>query len=193
MRKARLLTLLALALGLALLVLPGPAPAGAGGWAVTSLDPMATPVAGEPMEVGFTVLQHGWRPVDGTAPGTQDGDFGFVVTAPDGRVTEFAARPDGIPGHFVGEVTFPTAGTYTWTVRAGYFAPLDLGELDVEPPGGASTAAPRAQVPTPAGDTRGPLAVRLALPVVAAAAVALLAIDMAGVARRSRRPGPATA
>lgn len=155
---------------------------------------MATPVPGEPMEVGFTILQHGWRPVDGTAPVWADVEYGFVVTTPDGRVTEFPARPDGVPGHFVGEVTFPTVGTYTWTVRPGYFAPLDLGELVVEPRGGAaSTAAPGAQVPAPAGDDRPPLGLRLVLPVLAAAAVALLAIDMAGAARRSRPPRPATA
>jgi hypothetical protein len=192
MRKARLLTLFALALGLALLVLPGPAPAGAGGWAVTSLDTLPTPVPGEPVEVGFTVLQHGRTPVDGTAPGMEDA--GFIVTAPDGRVTEFPARPDGVPGHFVGEVTFPTAGTYTWAIRPGWFPTWDLGELVVEPPNGAPpTTATVTQAHAPAGDGRGPLALRLVLPVLAAAAVALLAIDMAGAARRSRRPGPAAA
>lgn len=200
MRKARLLTLFALALGLALVVLPGPAPAGAGGWAVTSLDPLETPVPGEPVEVGFTVLQHGRTPVAAmaTAPGVKEAEYGFVVTAPGGEVTEFEARPDGEPGHFVGEVTFPTAGTYTWAVRQGWFGLWDLGELVVEPTSGvASTPAPAAPTPTPTGDGSAtpatPLAVRLVLPVVAAAALALLAIDIVGAARRSRRPVPAAA
>ena len=40
------------------------APAGAGGWAVTTLDPLAAaPVAGQPFDVGFTILQHGRTPV----------------------------------------------------------------------------------------------------------------------------------
>jgi hypothetical protein len=201
MRKQRLLALFALALGLALVVLPGPAPAGAGGWAVTSLDPLETPVPGEPVEVGFTVLQHGRSPVDATAtaPGVEAPEYGFVVTAADGEVTEFAASPDGQPGHFVGEVTFPTAGTYTWAVRQGWFGLWDLGELVVEPPSGASaTPAPVAQAPAPgpAGDGSTPaasLAVRLVLPTIAAAALALLAIDVVGAVRRSRRPVPASA
>ena len=198
MRKARLLTLLALVLGLALLALPGPAPAGAGGWAVTSLDPLPTPVPGEPVEVGFTVLQHGRTPVDAAAPGMENAEFGFIVTSPGGEVTEFAARPDGVPGHFVGEVTFPTAGTYSWAVRQGYFGPWELGELVVEPPSGASPApAPAAPAPALAGDGdgdgRAPLAVRLLVPGVAAVALALLAIDVTGVARRGRRPAPTAA
>lgn len=202
MRKQRLLALFApaLALALALVVSSGPAPAGAGGWAITSLDPMPTPVPGEPLEVGFTVLQHGRTPVDAPAPapGMEAAEYGFVVTAPDGEVTEFAARPDGAPGHFVGEVTFPTAGTYTWAVNQGWFGPWDLGELVVEPTTGvASTSAPTAPAPAPTDDgsatSAAPLAVRLVLPAVAAAALALLAIDVVGAVRRSRRPVPAPA
>jgi hypothetical protein len=205
MRKAWLVTLLVLAVGLALLGLRGPAPAGAGGWAVSSLDPLPTPVPGEPMEVGFTVLPHGRTPVDATAPGVKDMEFGFVVRTPGGEVTEFVARPDGVVGHFVGEVTFPAAGTYTWAVRQGYFGLWELGELVVEPPGGAGAASapvapapapartPAAPVPASAGDGRAPLAVRLLLPGVAAAALALLVIDIAGGARRRRRPAPGPA
>ena len=155
MRKQRLLALfaLALALALALVVSSGPAPAGAGGWAITSLDPMPTPVPGEPLEVGFTVLQHGRTPVDATAtaPGMEAAEYGFVVTAPDGEVTEFAARPDGAPGHFVGEVTVPTAGTYTWAVNQGWFGPWDLGELVVEPTTGVASTP--AKSPRTAGGT----------------------------------------
>lgn len=204
MRKAWLLTLLVLTVGLALLGIRGPAPAGAGGWAVSSLDPLPTPVPGEPMEVGFTVLQHGRTPVDPRGPGM---GVGFVVTSPGGEVTEFAARPDGVVGHFVAEVTFPAAGTYTWAVRQGFFGPWDLGELVVEPPGGAGAPpapvaaapaparTPAAPVPAPAGDGRASLAVRLLLPGVAVAALALLAMDIAGGARprRRRRPAPASA
>jgi hypothetical protein len=195
MRKARVLTLpalLALALGLALAAFGGATSAGAGGWAVTSLDPLPTLVPGEPLRVGFTVLQHGRTPVDAT----DRAEYGLVVRAPDGSVTEFEARPDGTPGHFVGEVTFPVAGTYTWSVRQGWFGPWELGKLVVEAPSGAGAASattaapasPPAPAPAPADpeparsaaeDGRAPLALRLLLPVVAVAALALLALDVA--------------
>jgi hypothetical protein len=202
MRKARLLTLFALALGLALAALRGPAPAGAGGWAVTSLDPLRTPVPGEPMEVGFTVLQHGRTPVDATVPGMEDAEFGFIVRSPDGEATEFPAEPDGTPGHFVGQVTFPVAGTYNWAVRQGYFGVWELGELVVETPSapapapGPATTTPPAPAPEPvappaaaAAGERGPLAARLLLPAVAVAALALLAVDGARAARAGHHAG----
>ncbi len=59
MRK--LLAGLALAFGLLLALAPA---ASAGGWAVSTLDPMTTPTAGVPTDVGFTIRQHGVTPVD---------------------------------------------------------------------------------------------------------------------------------
>ncbi|MEO8162945.1 MAG: hypothetical protein ABI590_04110, partial [Ilumatobacteraceae bacterium] len=36
----------------------------AGGWAVSTLDEVPVPIAGEPIDVGFTIRQHGITPVD---------------------------------------------------------------------------------------------------------------------------------
>ena len=38
--------------------------ASAGGWAVTILDELPSPIAGEPIQVGFTILGHGISPMD---------------------------------------------------------------------------------------------------------------------------------
>jgi hypothetical protein len=44
-------------------------PTFAGGWAVITLDALPTGVvAGEPFNIGFTVLQHGKTPMDGLDP-----------------------------------------------------------------------------------------------------------------------------
>ena len=87
-RIGTILTLPVAAL-LALVVMFGPAtPAAAGGWVVVSLDESPEIVAGEVTDVGFTVLRHG------VTPETSD-DLQVVVTAPDGTLHRFAARPDG--------------------------------------------------------------------------------------------------
>ncbi|RPI90695.1 MAG: hypothetical protein EHM40_17685, partial [Chloroflexi bacterium] len=56
-----------IALGFALLLsLVFAIPAFAGGWAVITLDELpGAVVAGEPLTVGFTVLQHGITPMSG--------------------------------------------------------------------------------------------------------------------------------
>jgi hypothetical protein len=106
------------------------APAAAGGWAVTTLDPLATaPVAGEPFEVGFTIRQHGRTPV--SLP-----DAAIIVTGPDGRTTRFPATPQGPEGHHVATVEIAAPGPVTWAVEQGLFGQQDLGTLDV---GGAAT------------------------------------------------------
>ena len=44
-------------------------PVFAGGWAVITLDEIPTGVvAGEPLTIGFTVLQHGKTPMEGLDP-----------------------------------------------------------------------------------------------------------------------------
>ena len=82
-----------IALGLALLLsVIFAIPAFAGGWAVITLDELPTNVvAGEPLTIGFTVLQHGKTPMDGLYPNvtaTLLKDAQFVVTA------ESEANPD---------------------------------------------------------------------------------------------------
>jgi hypothetical protein len=102
------------------------AAAGAGGWAISTLDEVPVFVPGEATPVGFTILQHGVRPVDLAQ------DVGIEVTAPDGTTSYFAAAPDGTTGHYVATVTFPNAGDFTWRVRQGWFGPHDLGPITID-------------------------------------------------------------
>ena len=87
-------------------------PAFAGGWAVITLDELpSNVVAGEPLTIGFTVLQHGRTPMTGLDP---------IVTANFGKDLEFAAtaEPEGKPGHYIATLTFPQEGEWRWSVQA---------------------------------------------------------------------------
>ena len=101
-----------IALGLTLLMaLVFTVPAFAGGWAVISLDELpANVVAGEPLTVGFTVLQHGHTPMEGLTP---------TVTAFH-KDTRFIAEaePSGKPGHYMATLTFPREGEWIWSIQA---------------------------------------------------------------------------
>jgi hypothetical protein len=150
------------------------ASASAGGWAVTSLDEVPVAVAGEPVDVGFTVLQHGVSPVDLTE------DVGIEVTAADGTTSYFAATAEGSIGHYVATVTFPADGEYTWRARQGWFAPHELGTISIGGEGGASTTGG-------AGWASG------ARPVLLASCLVLaLAAIVDTVAGRRRRTGAVT-
>jgi cytochrome c2 len=100
---------IALALVLSLLLV---LPVFAGGWAVITLDELPTNVvAGEPVTVGFTVLQHGRTPMTGIYPTVRANLF---------KDTEFmvSAEPEGKPGHYVATLTFPKEGEWRWFVSA---------------------------------------------------------------------------
>lgn len=87
-------------------------PAFAGGWAVITLDEVPTGiVAGEPITIGFTVLQHGKTPMNDLAP---------TITANLDKEQEFVvdAKPDGKPGHYTATVTFPKDGDWMWSINA---------------------------------------------------------------------------
>jgi hypothetical protein len=102
--------------------------ASAGGWAISTLDELPNPIAGETIEVGFTIRQHGVTPVD-----ISEG-VGVRITLADGTTNYFSAASDGIVGHYVARVEFPTAGRYSWSIRQGIFADYDLGQIDVSAP-----------------------------------------------------------
>ena len=164
----RLLTLLFGSLVLAAL-LPT-AHVAAGGWAVTTLDEMPPVVrAGEVVPVGFVIRQHGVTPV---AP---DGDIGLEVHSPSGKVAYFAATPSGAVGHYVADVVFPERGTARWTAHQGWFAPQDLGVVDV----GTGTSPVSADMTTHGW----PFVIRLVVPLLALLAAAVAAGDVI----RSRR------
>lgn len=101
-------------------------PASAGGWAVASLDAIPTAAPGATVDVSFSILQHGVRPVD------IDEGVGIEILDADGTVAFFPAVGDGVLGHYVATVTFPdAAGSYQWTVRMGGFGPYELGTLEL--------------------------------------------------------------
>lgn len=102
-----------IALGLTLiLVVLVAAPVFAGGWAVITLDELPTDiVAGEPLTVGFTVLQHGKTPMndlDPTVIAMLNKEAQFVVNA----------EPEGKPGHYTATLTFPKEGEWQWSIQA---------------------------------------------------------------------------
>jgi cytochrome c2 len=102
-----------IALGVTLFfVLAYAVPVFAGGWAVIELDELPTNVvAGEPLTVGFNVLQHGKSPMVGLRPtitATLEKDSKFVVDT----------VPNGKPGHYTGTFTFPKDGDWNWYIEA---------------------------------------------------------------------------
>lgn len=97
----------------------------AGGWAVSTLDEVPVPIAGEPIDVGFTIRQHGITPVDMTE------DVGITITLVGGTAQYFPAAGDGTVGHYVARVEFPSVGQYQWSIRQGWFAEQDLGQIAV--------------------------------------------------------------
>jgi hypothetical protein len=167
--------------------------AAAGGWAVSSLDEVPVPQAGQPLEVGWTVRQHGVRPVN-----LEEGDVGVVVRSPSGAERFFPAEQEGPVGHYVARVVFPEAGSSTWSIRQGPFAEQELGTLTVAEsgaamsrPGAVSSEEPMATATAaPAGGSRGPVLVRYGFPALAALLVAAALVD---VVRFRRRASAATA
>jgi cytochrome c2 len=84
-----------------------------GGWATTSIEDLPDyHTARQPLELTFTVRQHGVEPMRGLSP---------VVEARSGR---FAARADAAtgraPGQYTATLSLPEAGDWTVTVHNGF-------------------------------------------------------------------------
>ncbi len=93
------------------LLLTMAAPVLAGGWAEIVADPgTEPPVAGEPIELGFTVLQHGRTPAPWETPTVHLRNVGT------GATLDVVATNDRSDGHFVATVSLPDAGYWTWQV-----------------------------------------------------------------------------
>jgi hypothetical protein len=108
----------------------------AGGWAVTTLDPVASEfTAGETYRIGYTIRQHGETPLAGARTAIE-------IQSPNGPGQRFAAVPDGPTGHYVAEVTFPQAGEWQWRVDQSPFPPQPLGAVRVISGPSASTSSP---------------------------------------------------
>jgi hypothetical protein len=85
----------------------------AGGWANAIMDtPPDDPGGpGQPITIGFTLLQHGVTPVDW-------GKAQVVLTnEATGRSVTFDAQPQGAVGHWVAEISLPADGTWSYEVR----------------------------------------------------------------------------
>ncbi len=85
----------------------------AGGWAEVRPDAAATtepPRQGEPLVIGFTVLQHGETPAGWVTPTVR---FTSLTT---GTIVDVAATRSGADGHFSATFTPDRAGYWTYVV-----------------------------------------------------------------------------
>jgi hypothetical protein len=171
-------------------------PAAAGGWATVTLDKVPAELhTGTPRTLGFTILQHGVTPFTGSRS---------VIRArsASGQEVTFHARPDGAPGHYAVDVTFPTTGSWTWEVIPEPFAPQPLGTILVTSPAagaGAASGAAAALAGTGSAGVgvigAGPSApgwptiiLRIALAIAILCAAAGFLLNVVG----ARRPAPAS-
>jgi hypothetical protein len=151
------------------------APVFAGGWAVITLDELpSNVVAGEPLTIGFTVLQHGKTPMIDLSP---------IIVAnlyKDEEIKVFA-EPEGEPGHYAATLTFPKEGDWQWSIKA-FTMDQEMPRLSVSaPPKGAAANPPVVQAEP---------ATRFASPTLILSA-AVLALGFAGAfigLRRRSRP-----
>jgi plastocyanin len=138
-------------LGLVLLATP----ASAGGWAVVELDePLAQIPAGEPVRIGFMVLQHGETPFEGAVTRllATHRETGVEVSA--------TGAEEGEAGHYVIEVIFPAAGEWKWQITPEPFAETLLPPVTALAPGQLAAdpdlpAVPEEEVVHPADVVRG--------------------------------------
>lgn len=128
------------AFGLALLLsLVIALPAFAGGWAVITLDDLPTNVvAGEPLTIGFTVLQHGMTPMNDLAPTV-------TVILRNEEKLAFRAEADHKPGHYTATLTLPKEGSWEWYIQA-FSMDQRMPELTVAPAKAVTASEPVAKV-----------------------------------------------
>lgn len=96
----------------ALLIVLATAGVNAGGWATVVADGATPPEprAGDEVEYGFTVLQHGVTPAGWEEPTLR------LTNAVTGESFDVAAEPRGADGHFVAHFRFPSGGSWSWSV-----------------------------------------------------------------------------
>lgn len=141
-----------------------------GGWAVITLDVIpAQIVAGEPLEIGFVVRQHGVTPMSGLTP-----VINARLSGLNKPVTVMASEA-GVPGHYTATLTLPQAGEWEWAIQAFTVNQPMPALRVVAPPRAVERPAP-VSVPPP----------RLPILVTLAGALAVLAGLVAVFRRRSR-------
>ena len=89
-------------------------PVAAGGWAEIVADAQTTtddpPTEGQPIAIGFVVLQHGMTPAGWETPTVH------FTNASTGKAIDVVAKNDRPDGHFIATVTLPEAGFWNWQV-----------------------------------------------------------------------------
>ena len=85
----------------------------AGGWATIVADEAQPPEprAGEDVEYGFTVLQHGATPADFEDPTLR------LTNTLTGETFDVHAVASGEPGHFIARFSFPSGGSWSYGVE----------------------------------------------------------------------------
>ena len=149
--------------------------------AVTKLDalPPGGLHAGQVIPVGFTILMDGVEPYKADVAE-------IVIRNGTGKVLSYPATAQGAPGHYVANVYFPAAGTYTWQATQGtFFAPYDLGTISVLAP----AVAPQPQATSATAPANDPLSG--AIPFLAGLVALGGAIRLAYLLRANRRPAAA--
>jgi hypothetical protein len=120
------------------------APASAGGSAtVTITGPAAPAIAGQPWALDLEILQHGVTPIDWE----QVSLVGH--NAASGEVAAANGHPNGAVGTYLVEVTFPSAGN--WTFQFGL---RDLVLMNPTP-GSVTVGAPDGEAVTDPGTITG--------------------------------------
>jgi hypothetical protein len=108
-------------------------PVFAGGWAVVTLDSQPSKIeAGQAIRLGFMVRQHGITPIDKNP--WEHTPLAPVLSAKNqatGETIQTIARKDGPLGHFVVDVTFPSAGSWDMDITPAPFAGTRLGVFTV--------------------------------------------------------------
>ena len=154
-------------------VMMAAAPVASKGPVTATLDEMPPqPSAGEPVEIGFTLLMDGSHPVDWERPSIT------ATNAATGETVEVQAAPEGRPGHYVATLTFPSEGTWNWAIETReIMVETKLQPLAVAPAPTPATAQPPAGVP---------LALVAAVVIGVLAALVIIGV---GIARRTSRGG----
>lgn len=172
----RRISIFAIGTLLALTALAGTALAKGG--AITKLDglPPGGLHAGQTYAIGYTILMDGVEPYKADVAE-------IVVRTGTGKVLSYPATPQGPAGHYVANVYFPAAGTYTWQATQGtFFAPYDLGTIAVL---GPVTSSQTQTTPTSVPATNDPIS--QAIPFLAGLIALGGTIRLAQLLRTQRR------
>lgn len=112
----------------------------AGGWAVITVDDLPDyAVAGRPLQLTFTVRQHGVTPLE---------KLRASVSAASGRTQSTGTvRPGTVRGQYVASLMLPRTGNWAITIRSGF------GNSDVTLPPIPAVDAAVAAVPVSMSDT----------------------------------------